>query len=60
MFFERDSDLLRKKSAEIFTAQSEVIGNFLQGDRLVVVFADIGDDFTDTALILEGSGRSLL
>jgi len=41
MLFKGDTDLVSKEPAEVFAAETEVIGDLFQRNRLVIVFVDV-------------------
>jgi hypothetical protein len=51
MLFKWNADFLGEKAAEILVAESKAIRNLIEGNRLCVVFSDVGDDLFDTALV---------
>ena len=51
MLFKWNADFLGEKAAEILVAESKAIRNLIEGNRLCVVFSDVGDNLFDTALV---------
>jgi hypothetical protein len=51
MLFKWNADFLGEKAAEILVAEPKAIRNLIEGNRLCVVFGDVGDDLFDTALV---------